>query len=70
VEIGTVGESKFLLAIENEALNGFVVVINVRVGDEPIDSVHLHGDFPVYRNLATSNCIAKLTVVNRCRGVR
>src|SRR3954467_8805989 len=70
MEIASIGEGQFILTIEDETLNCLVVVEKARVGDERIDAVHLHGNFPTHRNFTTQYRFTKLTVVDRCCRVR
>ena len=46
VEVSTVREGQLALAEADEALYRLIVVVDVRVGDERVDAVHLHGRSP------------------------
>src|SRR5262245_16249992 len=63
VEIATIGEGELILAVANEPFNGGVVVVEVRIGDQIVYPVHLHGDFPVYRNFTPKNRRSEQTIV-------
>src|SRR5690242_8610799 len=70
VKVRSICQRKFVLAVEDETLDCLIVVIDVRVGDQRIDTVHLHRDFPVYWDLATKYRLTKLAVVLGSRLVR
>src|SRR5688500_3540515 len=70
MEIAAIGERKFLLAVEDESLNCSIVVVDVRVGDERVDAVHLQRDLPVDRNLTPDYRGTELPVVCRDGRVR
>ena len=69
VEIGTVGQSHFGLTVFDPPLNCLVVIVNSRVGDEIVDSIHLHGDFLAYWDFASNHLFSELTVVFGDRSV-
>src|ERR1700757_4077056 len=70
MKIAAISESKLVLTVEEEPFNRFVVVPDVWVRDERIDSVHLHGDLPVNRDVALDYCLTELTVVLGSRRIR
>ena len=69
VEFGSIGQSEFVLAEFHITVDGVIVVVDVRIRDEPIDAVHLHGDGLAYRNDAAHDLITELTIVFRNGGV-
>src|SRR5690606_3401339 len=64
-EVRPISESQLILAILDESFNSRIVVIEIRIGDELIDEVHLHCDFLVHGNVATNHGLTKLTVIHR-----
>jgi L-fucose mutarotase/ribose pyranase (RbsD/FucU family) len=65
VEITSISQGQLVLAELDEPVDGLVVVVEKRVGDELIDSIHLKPDFSIHRNLSANNCITKAFVINR-----
>jgi hypothetical protein len=70
MKITSIRESKFIFTVEKEAFNRFIVVVDVRVGDQSIYPIHLHRDFSVDRYLAANYRVTKLTVVSWSRRIR
>src|SRR3954451_572114 len=65
VEIATFRQGHLALTEAQKALHRLIIVIDVGVLDERVDSVHLQRDLPVDRNLASHHRIAELPVVHR-----
>src|SRR5688572_3328761 len=70
MQITAVSECELILAVENEPFCRSRIVVDVRVGDECVDTVHLQRNLPVDRNLAPNNRSTEFAVVLRRRRVR
>src|SRR5690606_36537397 len=70
MEIASVSQSQLILAEGDESIDCLVVVVDVWVGDERVDTIHLHCDLTIYRNVSAEHSIPELTVIDWCRSVR
>src|SRR4051812_29104768 len=64
MEIPTIGKGHLPLTEPQESLHGLIVVVDVGIGGERVDPIHLHRDFSIDRNLATNHRITKLSVIH------
>jgi hypothetical protein len=42
MEVSTISKSELSLTEIDESIDGLIVIVNVRVGDEVVNAVHLH----------------------------
>ena len=70
MKVATVRQCKFVLTEEDESLNSFLIVVVMRAVNQRINTIHLHRDFPVYRNITTNDSFTELAVVVRHSSVR
>ena len=63
LQVRAVSQRQFFFAILDPALYHFAVVIDARVGDQVINSIHLHGNLFVDWNLSAHHGIPKHAVI-------
>ena len=69
MQVGTVGQGQLVLAELDPALYRPVVIVVAGRLDQPVDPVHLHGNFLADRNIAADDRIAECAVVTGDGGV-
>ena len=70
LHVGAVGQGQLILAKGDKAVHCLVVIVDARVGDQVVDPLHLHGNFPAYGYFATHHGLPKTAVVDRRGRVR
>ena len=69
MQVGTVGQGQLVLAELDPALHRPVIIVVTGRLDQPVNPVHLHGNFLADRNIAADDRIAECAVVTGDGGV-
>src|SRR5947209_5764297 len=65
VQISSISKGQLSFTKADESFNCLIIVIDVGVSDERVDTIHLHGDFSVYRNVSSENCLTEHAIILR-----